>query len=112
MNFRIVVWAAATLGFLAQAISALLLGWSSDRWTRSGRDEALCRRWTMVAGGLVSWHGVAFRFPAPKDAPRRERSLRILRPSHAEGDLSQKRPSVLKKQRREAVPGIPASWSG
>ena len=48
----------ATLGFLAQAISALLLGWSSDRWTRSGRDEALCRRWTMVAGGLVSCIGI------------------------------------------------------
>ena len=29
----------ATLGFVAQAISALLLGWGSDAWTRSGRSE-------------------------------------------------------------------------
>jgi MFS family permease len=48
----------ATLGFLAQAVSAFLVGWSSDRWTASGRDEAQYRRWTMVAGGIVSAVGV------------------------------------------------------
>ena len=48
----------ATLGFLAQAVSAFLLGWSSDHWTRSGRDEATYRRWTMVAGAVVSTVGI------------------------------------------------------
>lgn len=48
----------ATLGFLAQAVSAFVIGWGSDHWTRSGRDEGRCRRWIMVAGGLVSAIGV------------------------------------------------------
>ena len=29
----------ATLGFIAQAVSALLQGWVSDRWTRKGKSE-------------------------------------------------------------------------
>jgi MFS family permease len=48
----------ATLGFLAQGASAFLIGWGSDRWTKSGHDEAQCRRWIMVAGGVVSAIGV------------------------------------------------------
>jgi MFS family permease len=48
----------ATLGFLAQAASAFVVGWSSDRWTASGRDEAQFRRWTMIAGGIVSAIGI------------------------------------------------------
>lgn len=44
----------ATLGFIAQAISALLLGWGSDAWTRSGRSEATIRRAILVGGGALS----------------------------------------------------------
>ena len=43
----------ATLGFLAQAVSAMLLGWTSDAWTRSGRSEAAIRRWAMVGGNIL-----------------------------------------------------------
>ncbi|MEO7277451.1 MAG: MFS transporter, partial [Sphingomicrobium sp.] len=43
----------ATLGFVAQAVSALLQGWLSDRWTRSGRSEPAFRRASMVAGNGV-----------------------------------------------------------
>lgn len=48
----------ATLGFLAQAVSAFMVGWSSDLWTRSGRNEGQFRRWTMVAGGIVGAVGI------------------------------------------------------
>lgn len=48
----------ATLGFLAQALTAFLTGWTSDRWTRSGRDEATCRRWMMIVAGLLAAVGV------------------------------------------------------
>ena len=47
-----------TIGFLAQAVSAFLLGWGSDRWTRSGRDEGKCRRWMMITASLVSMVGI------------------------------------------------------
>jgi MFS family permease len=43
----------ATLGFVAQAVSAVAQGWLSDRWTRSGRSEAAMRRGLMVGGNLV-----------------------------------------------------------
>lgn len=43
----------ATLGFAAQAASALLQGWLSDRWTRSGRSEPRFRRASMVIGNVV-----------------------------------------------------------
>jgi MFS family permease len=39
----------ATLGYAVQAACALGYGHFSDWWTRSGRSEALCRRWMMVA---------------------------------------------------------------
>ncbi|WP_309662191.1 MFS transporter [Sphingomonas sp.] len=39
----------ATLGYAVQAVCALTYGKFSDWWTRSGRSEALCRRWMMVA---------------------------------------------------------------
>jgi MFS family permease len=48
----------ATLGFLAQAVAAFLTGWISDWWTRSGRDEATCRRWMMIAASLLAAGGV------------------------------------------------------
>jgi MFS family permease len=44
----------ATLGYAAQAVSALGFGSLSDRWTRSGRSEGEMRRWMMVAGQLVA----------------------------------------------------------
>jgi MFS family permease len=44
----------ATTAYLAFAISVLLLGWVSDVWTRSGRDEGSIRRWTIMVGHLVA----------------------------------------------------------
>jgi MFS family permease len=38
----------ATLGYAVQAVCALSYGHFSDWWTRSGRSEAVCRRWMMV----------------------------------------------------------------
>jgi MFS family permease len=38
----------ATLGYSVQAACALSYGHFSDWWTRSGRSEALCRRWMMI----------------------------------------------------------------
>ena len=38
----------ATLGYAVQGACALGYGHFSDWWTRSGRSEALCRRWMMV----------------------------------------------------------------
>ena len=39
----------ATLGYTVQGACALSFGHFSDWWTRSGRSEAACRRWMMVA---------------------------------------------------------------
>jgi MFS family permease len=39
----------ATVGYAVQAVCALSYGHFSDWWTRSGRSEAACRRWMMVA---------------------------------------------------------------
>ena len=39
----------ATIGYLVQGISAFACGHFSDWWTHSGRPEAFCRRWMMVA---------------------------------------------------------------
>ena len=47
----------ATLGYLAQAVAAILFGLWSDRWTRSGRPEAAIRRWMMVVAQILQ--GVA-----------------------------------------------------
>lgn len=43
----------ATLGYAAQAAAAFALGSLSDRWTRSGRSEALIRRWLLALGQLL-----------------------------------------------------------
>jgi MFS family permease len=43
----------ATLGFAVQAVSGLMLGFVSDRWTRGGRSEALFRRATISAAHLI-----------------------------------------------------------
>lgn len=43
----------ATLGFVAQALSAVGQGWLSDRLVRSGRDEAKVRRTLMVIGNML-----------------------------------------------------------
>jgi len=43
----------ATLGFLAQALSAVLQGWLSDRLVRGGRDEGAIRRTLMVGGNVA-----------------------------------------------------------
>jgi len=37
-----------TTAFIAQGIAAFLFGWTSDAWTKSGREEAVIRRWTMI----------------------------------------------------------------
>jgi MFS family permease len=39
----------ASLGYAVQGACAFAYGHLSDWWTRSGRSEALCRRWMMVA---------------------------------------------------------------
>jgi MFS family permease len=43
----------ASLGYAVQAVAALTLGTISDRWTRSGRSEALIRRWMLALGQLL-----------------------------------------------------------
>ena len=44
----------ATLGYAVQGACAFGSGHFSDWWTRSGRSEALCRRWMMVASQLLA----------------------------------------------------------
>jgi MFS family permease len=44
----------ATLGYAAQAACAFGYGHFSDWWTRSGRSEAACRRWMMVASQTLA----------------------------------------------------------
>ena len=44
----------ATLGYAVQAIAALSLGAISDRWTRSGRPEAVIRRWMLAVSQLAA----------------------------------------------------------
>ena len=39
----------ATIGYAVQGATAFACGHFSDRWTRSGRPEAKCRRWMIVA---------------------------------------------------------------
>jgi MFS family permease len=43
----------ATLGYTVQGVCAVAYGHFSDWWTRSGRSEAACRRWMMVASQLL-----------------------------------------------------------
>jgi MFS family permease len=43
----------ATLGYSVQALSSLVLGIVSDRWTRAGRSEALLRRAMLSLAHLV-----------------------------------------------------------
>ena len=57
----------ATLGYAVQGACALGYGHFSDWWTRSGRSEAACRRWMMVASQLLaaaSILGLAFAHDA------------------------------------------------
>jgi MFS family permease len=49
----------ATLGYAVQAVCALGYGHFSDWWTRSGRSEATCRRWMMVASQLLAAAAIA-----------------------------------------------------
>ena len=44
----------ATLGYAVRAACALSYGRFSDWWTRSGRSEALCRRWMMVVSQALA----------------------------------------------------------
>ena len=44
----------ATLGYSVQAVCALSYGRFSDWWTRSGRSEAACRRWMMIASQALA----------------------------------------------------------
>jgi len=44
----------ATLGYAVQGACALGYGHFSDWWTRSGRSEAACRRWMMVASQTLA----------------------------------------------------------
>jgi MFS family permease len=49
----------ATLGYAVQAVCALTYGHFSDWWTRSGRSEAACRRWMMVASQALAAAAIA-----------------------------------------------------
>ena len=44
----------SSLGYGVQAAAALSYGHFSDRWTRSGRSEAVCRRWMMVLSQVAA----------------------------------------------------------
>ena len=44
----------ASLGYAVQGVCALGYGHFSDWWTRSGRPEALCRRWMMVVSQTLA----------------------------------------------------------
>jgi MFS family permease len=44
----------ATLGYAAQAVAALTWGALLDAWTRSGRPEAVIRRWMLSGAQLVA----------------------------------------------------------
>jgi MFS family permease len=44
----------ASLGYAVQGACAFAYGHLSDWWTRSGRSEALCRRWMMVASQTLA----------------------------------------------------------
>jgi MFS family permease len=44
----------ASLGYGVQGACAFAYGQFSDWWTRSGRSEAACRRWMMVASQLLA----------------------------------------------------------
>src|SRR4051795_12890918 len=57
----------ASIGYAAQGICAFLYGHFTDWWTRSGRSEAVCRRWMMVASQslvAVAIFGLAFAHSA------------------------------------------------
>lgn len=57
----------AAIGYGAQGVCAFAYGHFSDWWTRSGRSEAFCRRWMMVASQLlaaVAIFGLAFAHSA------------------------------------------------
>src|SRR5581483_8856328 len=58
----------ASLGYAVQGACAFAFGHFSDRWTRSGRSEAFCRRWMMVASQALAAAailGLAFTHSAP-----------------------------------------------
>jgi MFS family permease len=58
----------ASLGYAVQGACAFAYGHFSDWWTRSGRSEAFCRRWMMVASqalAAASILGLAFAHTAP-----------------------------------------------
>jgi MFS family permease len=44
----------ASLGYAVQGVCAFAYGHFSDWWTRSGRSEAVCRRWMMVASQALA----------------------------------------------------------
>lgn len=55
--------ALATLGYGVQAVCAFGYGHFSDWWTRSGRSEAICRRWMVAlsqAFAALAIFGLAF----------------------------------------------------
>ena len=57
----------ATLGYAVQGAFALAFGHFSDWWTRSGRSEAICRRWMMIstqALAAAAIFGLAFAHSA------------------------------------------------
>ena len=57
----------AAIGYAVQGVCAFAYGHLTDWWTRSGRSEAFCRRWMMVASQslvAVAIFGLAFAHSA------------------------------------------------
>jgi MFS family permease len=57
----------AAIGYTVQGVCAFAYGHLTDWWTRSGRSEAFCRRWMMVASQslvAVAIFGLAFAHSA------------------------------------------------
>ena len=54
-GFSMTEWVyLASLGYAVQGVCAYSYGHFSDWWTRSGRSEAVCRRWMMVVSQLLA----------------------------------------------------------
>ena len=68
----------ASIGYAAQGVCAFLYGHFTDWWTRSGRSEAVCRRWMMVASQslvAVAIFGLAFPARTRLRGPGRDDSI-------------------------------------
>ncbi|QNP43666.1 MFS transporter [Sphingomonas daechungensis] len=117
----------ATLGYAVQGACALGYGHFSDWWTRSGRSEALCRRWMMVASqtlAALAILGLAYAHDAVTIAillclagRHRHRSRSTFTPSRrCSRDRARRERGSAYRTRSAICPALsgrssPASWS-